>query len=503
MKKLLSLLGAVTLIGSSGSATIAFTERLSTTTNPAQDIANKITNKKIALPAVTYPDTTKLATIKVMKTALQTANPKLTNLDLQAITFRAVRLKDNEQANAVTAIIKVKGDTASVLLTVSIHSTVDQIKAKLESTGRMNITFVSTITNLTQTNPATILKAFKANNPQLSAWDQAHLTIITTPSVQLTLATRVDVTLNITDDARGTATSTLHVARFNTNTTDQYNAFKIADKIASSAVLALPALSDPNLPASTNALRQVLQTTNPTLTSADLAKITFSGPDLKPAEINNQITAKITVNQTSTSLLLTKVQIHRSTLEIEKDMTFPGKTLVVVPAGTNPSVTNPDTQQALREAIKNAYHFSDYDVRGMTFPKGFKENLIPNEQSNRVKVIIRDDASPTELGTVVLWNVQIHRTKDSIKSVIEAIRQQKLYLPGTGGITGKYDMDQRIKTEIQRSSWGQLSDWDIAQIRVQAKVAINSKQYTKVNLFITDDASPLTVTQTVYVESAK
>ena len=116
MKKLLSLIGTISIIGSGASTVVACgsnnsSSRTSESTiipsrSGADIIKDKITQTHFIVPKGTNRDTTNVAAIKAMKKALQTANPKLTPSDLAKITFSKETLV-TQWPITVFAIIKV------------------------------------------------------------------------------------------------------------------------------------------------------------------------------------------------------------------------------------------------------------------------------------------------------------------------------------------------------------------------------------------------------------
>ena len=91
-------------------------------------IKNKIKNTSITLPAATNPDINNVATTKLFKKSLQTANPTLSDNDLTYMTFTAPKLSP-WQMNTVEITIKVKEASVSQDIKVTLLKT-DQEKVK-------------------------------------------------------------------------------------------------------------------------------------------------------------------------------------------------------------------------------------------------------------------------------------------------------------------------------------------------------------------------------------
>ena len=179
----------------------------------ANDIKNKITNPSISVPFGTNTSTIDVSTIKVIKTALQTANHLLTFDDLTKITFANVTLSTSA-AVKVTAIITVgtypDTKTATIDLMISIIAETAQQKANAikEKIRNKNIT-VAKGTAVSTTDPATITTiktSLNKWNPTLTTDD---LTKITFANVTLSTSAAVNVTTTVTVDTKTAVTDLL------------------------------------------------------------------------------------------------------------------------------------------------------------------------------------------------------------------------------------------------------------------------------------------------------
>ncbi len=385
----------------------------SKTNNPAQDLANQIKNKDVALIAGSNTDTSNAATNKAIKDAVQTNN-KLKSDQMKNITITKVTLKDNEQANTVKANIKIGKDTASVNLNVEIHSTAAQIKTKIDNVGRLYATIVNADTSdnkLSQKNIDMILPIVKANNPQLSTFDQKQLSIDVSTSTTLTTGRRVDVTLKITSDTaiKTDTTTTLKVARFVSATgatEDQYKADKIADKVGASLVTAIVTGSNTSVTNNTtrDALRAALVKDNTVtkLNSTEAGKITFgtAGVALATAETDNVVTATITEGSDTDTVTLTKVQINSTAAEIKTKLGSGRLNAAIVntnKADDKLSQTNIDKILSIFKA--NNAQLSTYDLDQLSIDVSTSTTLTLDTSVN-VTLKIKDGASGTDTTTL-------------------------------------------------------------------------------------------------------
>ena len=415
MKKLLSLLGAIALVGSAGTTVVACGSKTNPPpkNNPAQDLANQIKNKDVALIAGSNTDTSNAATNKAIKDAVQTNN-KLKSDQMKNITITKVTLKDNEQANTVKANIKIGKDTASVNLNVEIHSTAAQIKAKLDDVGRLGVTFISTDDNLSQPNIDKILTIVKTNNPQLSKFDQDQISITTASAGSLTAKTKEPVTLKITSDAaiKANTQTTLEVARFaNTTSTadgNKYKAFQLADKIGLELLVATPAGTSTTLATAATAIKAALKKANPTLTADDISKISavaMTSGTWSNAEANNLVTVTFTEGtggdaQTATAALA-HVVIHRTAAQIKSAINGITSQNVDIAGPAGETGTGTIDAQILAK-LKTEASISDWDLTQITIPS----KVALSTTRTAVTLKIKDDATPTPGDETQVINVK-------------------------------------------------------------------------------------------------
>ena len=239
MKKILTLLGAISIAGSGASTVISCSDNNPNSKKTDQGGFNPkdpsswgekqktvfadsylasakvfwtnevITDSYLTVPKGTNPYTTNPDTIKAIKAALKTNNPKLSDTSLENITLSPATLQ-TATVVSVTAMIKADYITnqlsLSVVLDPNDQQKADAINAKITGTSLT----VPANTNPDTTNAATItaLKtALQKNNPAL---DTADLTKITFADTTLTAGSPVAVTATVTVDG-DTATSNLSV----------------------------------------------------------------------------------------------------------------------------------------------------------------------------------------------------------------------------------------------------------------------------------------------------
>ncbi len=413
MKKLLSLLGAIALVGSAGTTVVACGSS-SKTNNPAQDLANQIKNKDVALIAGSNTDTSNAATNKAIKDAVQTNN-KLKSDQMKNITITKVTLKDNEQANTVKANIKIGKDTASVNLNVEIHSTAAQIKTKIniEGSGRLDAAFFNTdttATTLTKENATKIVASLGENyaKSELSDWDKTQLSIKAS-GTKLPAETATRTKLNITSDAKTKAVQSIYVEamRF-TSDSDKYKATKVANKIGAGLVVGIPAGSSTVFNDSKAAIKTALKKVNPALTANDLTNITLTitspATALTNNETDNAVTASISVGSTSAgtaTVALTKVQIHSTATQIQTKINNLGRFYATF-VSTDATMSDANKALIMKEFNTNNPDLSTWDQSRLSI--AFKSGVTAFTVDTRVDVTmtITDDAAKPASQTATL-----------------------------------------------------------------------------------------------------
>ena len=248
------------------------------------DIANKITTTNLQLPIGTDPDTTTPGTITALKTALQTANPALTNNDLNYITFAAVTFKVDEETDVIATINTGQGGAVQKTLKVLVLPTNQDINAKIQNSNDLSLT-AGTNPSTGNQNTIDLMKAqLKLNNPLLNTYDLSKITfsVVTLQSDQIVT---VDYTINAGAGAGTVINKTADIWLYPSNS-------DIRSKITTTAV-SVPAGTNPNTTsaAAITAIRKALKDANATLSNYDIGKITFSQATL-------QAGTAVTVNAT-------------------------------------------------------------------------------------------------------------------------------------------------------------------------------------------------------------
>ena len=181
MKKLLSLLTAVTLVGTGASSVVACQSQKDDQTE-VNRLKNEIINTVLVLPVGTNKDTSNTKTIDAIRAQINSNNPKakFKDSELKEITFSKVTLPTTQPTKPnVDATITVGKATATVKLTVSIGSSdQDQVNAIANKITNKNIT-VPINSNTSTKDPSTITalkNSLKKENSTLTSGDLAQIT---------------------------------------------------------------------------------------------------------------------------------------------------------------------------------------------------------------------------------------------------------------------------------------------------------------------------------------
>ena len=369
MKKLLSLIGAISIVGSGASTVISCGGSSAPKNNDqaqANAIKDKIKDTNIMISGVSSLDTTNTATTNVIKEALQNANRTLTDDDLAKITFNKVGLLPRVGV-PVTATITVGEATAKKDLQVTMNPS-DQDKANDIRDRITNVALtVPAETNTDTTNPETITAiktALQSQNPALTSEDLAKITF---GAVTLTAGKAVKVTATVKINT-AKATKDLNVTVAATN---QQKADAIRDKIAK-VELTVPIGTNPDTTniATISALKTALVEENSSLKEDDLALITFSDTTLQAGR-DVEVIATITVGTGSSEATANKdLMVTLTPTDQEKAEAIKDKITDVdltVPTDTSPDTTNSATITAIKKALKSENDtLTDPDLRTIT-----------------------------------------------------------------------------------------------------------------------------------------
>ncbi len=366
MKKLLSLIGAISIVGSGASTVISCGSSASSTNSDqakANAIKDKIKNVDLKISGVSKYAADDPNTATMIKTALQTANPTLTKDDLAKITFNKVKLL-KYNAVSVTATIKVGKATVKKDLNVTVEPTdqenADEIRDKITN---VNLTVpADTIPDTSNVATITAIKtALQSENTTLTSEDLAKINFA---AVTLKGGESVEVTTTIRIDT-ATATKDLNVTLAQT---DQQKADAIKDKIIN-ADLTVPVGTDPNTMnnSTISAIRSNLRLENSSLTTPELEQITFSDTTLQagsPVEVIATITVGTRV--ANKTLNVTLAQTDQQKADAIKDKII--DVALTVPVGTSPDTANPNTITAIKDALQAANPtLTDPDLRAISF----------------------------------------------------------------------------------------------------------------------------------------
>ncbi len=420
MKKLLSIFGALTIVGGAGVSVVACSNG-SDLSGPST--AAKIKDTNISLPALTNRDTSNPATIIALKKALKQANPQLTQKDENGFSFQKVWLDDNEQSNSVLITIRFKNGFDSFELSVFIHSTAAQIKAKITNPNTtIAIPAGSKLSNAT--TQTALRKAIHAKYYLLSDYDTSSSTITFPDAATQSLTdneTANTVKLKITDDAAKPSSVEVDLTKVEIHAT----AAQIAAKINKSALIAISSLSYPPLSNEEEAIKTSMQKVFTTLSDYDMTTITFANPSqiLKDDQYANTVVITITddsANGTKINVSLTDVEVNSTAEEIAAKFWGKENNLISLKADSNDKLSNQTTADQLRASIKSEFGLTDYDMAHIAFANK-SQILTDNETANSVTLKIKDDEPIPDKDTVTLTNVQIHSTAYEIRAKLNNV----------------------------------------------------------------------------------
>lgn len=274
------------ITGTQASDTAAITLKVTIIKETATDLLKLIHQTNITVPVGTNPSTVLADTIRVLRTALRSANPALTTGDLEHFSFNQTHLRTDDTApvNLIVNINSTHGlKLIHVTLPISSQGIIDKIHNKtilLDATTPVSTTNSQTITN--------IKTALKNKNSSLTTADIGQLSF-----AQKSLVPRqvVDVLVTASVPAVPAVSTTLKI-KLDTS------AQKIIDKIINTQIV-LPLHTDP----STTNLKTIktlkfnLQKSNPTLTDDDLNQLIFSNVALNSTFQSVTVTANYNSQQ--------------------------------------------------------------------------------------------------------------------------------------------------------------------------------------------------------------
>ncbi len=135
------------------------------------------------------------------------------------------------------------------------------------------------------------------------------------------------------------------------------------------------------------------------------------------------------------------------------------------------------TLQSENPALTNA------DLSKISWDSFYGKNITlkANEQITKVVMMCFYDTGSKSFEISVV----IHRDANAIKTLIENITSP-LVLPGAGGTTGQGDINERIKTAMQKEN-SNLSDYDLSTFTIGSNVVIDDTTPRSISCRITDD----------------
>ena len=350
MKKLLSLIGAISIVGSGASAVIScgnFSKPKNDDQAKANAIRDKITNVNLTVAGGIAPGTENSDTIKAIKTALQSENPRLGIEDLAKISFANATLQSGV-SKVVKAIITVGKATAEKDLKVTLAKT-DQEKADAIKDKITHVDLIVPVTTKPDLKAATpeIKAALQGQNSTLSDEDLEQITF-TGDNLEAGVSKAVKAIIKVRE---ATAEKDLKVTLAKT---DQQKADAIIEKIND---------VDLNIPAGTNAdttnmatievIKEILKAENTALTDDDLVKIEFASAALRPyTAVVVKATAKVGQATATKDLNLTIAATDQQKADRIKNKIT--NVNLNIPASNDPDTTNSYTIAAIKNALKGA-----------------------------------------------------------------------------------------------------------------------------------------------------
>ena len=433
MKKLLSLIGVVSIVGSGASAVIGCEDN-SNTVSPDQKTANalaaKVKNKNLVLPAVkTNLDTSNKNTQQALRNVLYEDNKGAKGLTQQEVnqyfSFSKTTL-DVTKAVAVTATITVKQATATVNLMVGIPNGANSIVEQINNRNLV-IPYKSGTTqwNIDSKEFLTLLRAnLLEQNPGLKKYSSSDFTLeniqVKGKTAQNTILSGEETDLQVTVVSNNDNTKSVPVDMF---VYPYKAASSIADKIQDTDVtvsLSSQTAADYNTdnPDFRKAILDQLESNNNLAITAEKATLSVpEGQSIPPA--NRPKAIQMTISVPTTSGTMDTVEKDISVTSQYPDVATQaiatidyaiGRTgTIVLPTGIpNLDLTNQDVKTAIFNAIKTA------TANAIPLPSGAVSNdmsyelvgggtTLMGDKSNAVTVTYTsDDAGDVQTATTTL-----------------------------------------------------------------------------------------------------
>lgn len=300
MKKILSLIGALTLVGTTSATAIACT---SATNNAAQALINKINDASIQ---ITAPLQSQQETTKAREALMQ--NSSITQQEADELTFSGAL--EFEASKPVTVIAHVGSQTAVGKINVTLHKPnptpppVNPAQALINKIVHKKVnlpaaipwTDKKTYPNVNNPTISTYIKQLlKVNNSSLTDDDLGKLTLS-----NATLLPSVYIVVGLTANVDGSTASTSINVKWDISPS-QLVVEKIVNKNITVPKKTNPDVTDAN---TISAIKVALKTANTALTASDLAKIIFqatgplttAGIDVTATVFSSEAVASTTLN---------------------------------------------------------------------------------------------------------------------------------------------------------------------------------------------------------------
>ncbi len=409
-----------------------------------------------------------------MLNVLQRLNPSLTADDLQAITFEDKVLTLNTPTQVVVSI-QYSQSKQPVTVTINVtrvtqdQADVNNIKAKIKNkTLALDPSLPKSTSN---EDTANALKSQLVTlNPTLTKTDLGAIKFNT-------------VTLELNKQVNVTATITINLVSENVVLKVELasETVKVAKKITNTQ-LYLRAGTNTSL---TNAntiteLKQKLLNANRTLTSLDMAMITFSLKDASSPLVADGSETNTTVNAVITNSVIVgdvtnkelQVAIRPSAVQIKAKISTVS---VDVPVGTNTDPTNPSTASTIIRTIALANNLKAYDQSQISVASG--ATLVTNT-AQVVVLNIKDDAA-TPGGETLNTNITL---VNEVQTISDKITDTNLTVPSNvNASTANTDTQKAITSVLMKDN----NTLTVPETRLFA--------YSNVNLDKTGTATPTVV----------
>ena len=469
MKRLLNLLTALTLgISACSTAVACGSKQVVPSPSPpapkppakdnANQIAAKIKNKKIRLPANTDPNLDTEATIKALKNQLALLNRDLNTFDLNHISFNLVSASQPLQNNGseifsqVYANINLEGEgvdpaLATVVLEVSINSQAAQIIQKV-TFKQLTINYVANSDASNQDTANVIKKELKAKNYDITNLD---LTFISFKGIIQNDGTERWVPLWMLVKVEGIVSRKLLAIKV------LANASQIAAKINTNFTYYVASLTK-NLSnyASRDDMRSTLQKFNARLYNPDIEKITFESKTLTPNTLTNVIATIIDSTGTKATITLKVIWVaspDEAAVNVIKSK-ITNKVLALDPKLPT-STANATTVTALKNSLKALNPtLSTQDIGALTF------ETVTLEINKKVNVTSNITINKTSVSVV------LEVTLDSQSAAVaDKITNTQLYLdPNTDPSLTNQATVTALKNKLQDANQT-LQTADLAMIK--------------------------------------